>query len=407
MGAVVVGMVSPRTIAFTMPVLVLGLIASRVMREGMRPGAIAAIARQGAAGLVFGAYALASAAWAAEPMASLATSTGACVWLLIALIGAALISTEPRHNQFHMAEGLWIGLIAGLLYLLVEILSGQIIKIFLYNALHVPKSWLRPPESFTWAGGKVVAISPFDLTRSIAPIALVVWSALLCLRVTAPRSNAALWGWLIYALALGVIMLSEHETSKVAILAASIVYILSRWNSAVAAWLLRIGWVTACLAVIPVALALHRGNLHNAPWLQRTAQHRVVIWNNAAEHALKAPIAGVGAGMMYGLNKEGAMRAPTQEPLPANAPHAHNVFLQTWFELGAIGAALLALLGLGVIEGIRHVASPSQPYGHATLAAAMCLMAASYGMWQAWFLAMFAMAAICYRLAVGVNVRAS
>jgi hypothetical protein len=37
------------------------------------------------------------------------------------------------------------------------------------------------------------------------------------------------------------------------------------------------------------------------------------------------------------------------------------------------------------------------------MAAAMCLTAASYGMWQAWFLAMFALAAICYTLAIRVN----
>lgn len=403
MGAVAVCMVSPRTVAFTLPVLVIALILSHILREGVTFDAFPGVVRLSAAALTFGAFALLSSVWAEEPIASLTAGGAAFAWLLAAIVGIALILTEPRHNEYHLAEGLWIGLMAGLAYLLVEILSQQAIKIFLYNALHVPKSWLRPPSAFSWAGGRVVAISPFDLTRSIAPVALLLWPALLCLRVTAPRNNAVLWGWLLYALAVAVIMVSEHETSKVAIVVASLVFMLSRWNATAAAWLLRIGWVTACLAVIPVALSLYRANLHNAPWLQLTAQHRIIIWNNTAEHALKAPVAGIGAGMMYQLDEEGAMSAPGNDILPANARHAHNVFLQTWFELGAIGAALLALFGLSLIEAIQRSARRVQAYGHAMMAAAMCLTAASYGMWQAWFLAMFALTAICYTLAVRVN----
>lgn len=405
MGAVAVCMVSPRTVAFTLPVLLIGLLLSHFVREGASFDAFPGVARLSAAALAFGAFALLSAAWAEDAMASLTAAGAAFAWLLVAVVGTALIRTEPRHNEYHMAEGLWIGLLAGLAYLLVEILSEQAIKIFLYNALHVPRSWLRPPTAFTWAGGHVVAISPFDLTRSIAPVTLLLWSALLCLRVTAPRNNAVLWGWLVYALAVAVIMVSEHETSKVSIVVASLVFMLSRWNATAAAWLLRIGWVTACLAVIPVALSLYRADLHAAPWLQLTARHRIIIWNNTAEHALKAPVVGIGAGMMYQLDEEGAMSAQRKDTLPANAPHAHNVFLQTWFELGAIGAALLALFGLSLIEAIQRGARRDQPYGHATMAAAMCLTAASYGMWQAWFLAMFALAAVCYALAVRVNAR--
>lgn len=407
MGAIAVCMASPRTIAFTLPVLVLTLIVSYVRREGLSFSGISGLARITAPALIFGAFAMLSAAWAEQYDAALGASGAAFLWLIIGIVGAVLINREPRHNQFHMAEGLWIGLIAGLLYLLVEILSGQAIKIFLYNFLEVPKAWLRPPSSFTWVDGKVVAIAPFDLTRSIAPIGLMIWPALLCLKISAPRNNSVAWCWMVYGLAALVIMLSEHQTSKVAIIAASFVFVLSRWNAKWAAWFLRVSWVTACLAVIPLALTLYRANVHQAEWLQRSAQHRIIIWNNTAEYALKKPIAGVGAGMMYVLDGEGEMAPETDERMHANARHAHNVFLQTWFEMGAIGAALLALLGLGTIEIFQTVSRSSQPYGHAMFAAVMCLAAASYGMWQAWFLAMFAFAAVCYSLAVGVNRRGS
>ncbi|MGE0055811.1 MAG: O-antigen ligase family protein [Hyphomicrobium sp.] len=406
MGCITVCMVSPRTIAFTLPILLVGLLLSYYARQGLSLSTFSGVLYHGAAVLVFAAFAMTSAFWAADKKHSLIASAGLMTWVLVALAGIALMRSEPRHNQFHMAEGLWLGFIIGLIYLFIEILSDQSIKIFLYNTFHVPKSWLRPPTSFTWANGKVVSIAPFDLTRSIAPIPLLVWTVLLCLRVTAPRNKPGLWGWLIYALTFVVIMVSESETSKVAIVAASAVFALSRWNTTAAAWLLRIGWVAACLAVVPVALSLYRANLHNAPWLQMSAQHRIIIWNNTAEYALKAPLIGVGAGMMYQMDVDGELSAGHRERMSASAPHAHNVFLQTWFELGAIGAALLTFFGLGIIEAIQRVSRKDQPYGHALLASAMCVAASSYGMWQAWFLAMFAMSAICFTLGARVNARA-
>ena len=57
------------------------------------------------------------------------------------------VQRQPRRNAFHLAEGLWLGLLVGLSYLLVEVLINQAVKIFIYNALHVLKSWLRPAFS--------------------------------------------------------------------------------------------------------------------------------------------------------------------------------------------------------------------------------------------------------------------
>lgn len=396
-------MASPRTIAFSLCVIVLGLLLSHRARRGGY-GHFAYVFRQALPLVAFSGFAAASALWAMFPFPAMKVSLEGAVWLIAGILGSAAMMGETRRNQFHLAEGLWIGFIAGLLYLLVELLTDQSIKIFLYNALSIPKPWLRPPAAFKWSGDLLVAISPHDLARSIAPITLLLWSSLLCLRSTAPGGQWKLWSAGVYALAVLVIVLSVHETSKVAIVVSSLIFVLSLKSVRGAAWLLRVGWVLACLAAVPVSLALYRAGLHKAPWLQMTAQHRVVIWNHTAESTLKAPYVGVGAGSMYQMDaRAAAQRKQSIERLSPNARHAHNVYLQTWLELGAVGAALLALVGLGLIEAIQSLHQRQRPYAHATLAAVMCIAAASYGMWQAWFLAMFALTAVCFVLAYRVD----
>jgi O-antigen ligase len=156
--------------------------------------------------------------------------------------------------------------------------------------------------------------------------------------------------------------------------------------------LLQVLWVGVCLAVIPCTLALHRLDLQDTLMLQRTFRHRVVIWNHTSEEALKSPIFGIGAGMMHKLDPRGE-KPPIGKEFSGVAPHAHNVYLQTWFELGAIGAALLTLIGLAVLERIGSLPQRVMPYAQATFASMMAMIAASYGMWQPWFVSMFAMCA--------------
>jgi O-antigen ligase len=160
----------------------------------------------------------------------------------------------------------------------------------------------------------------------------------------------------------------------------------------------------ACLAVLPVSLLAHRYDLHNASWLQNSMRHRVVIWNYTAEEALKSPFVGIGAYMTYVLgpayNKDTAQEEAGFHVKVSR--HAHNVFLQTWFELGAIGALLLAICGLAVISTIGMQREAAQPFALATFASAMTMMAASYGIWQAWYLALFGMVAVA--CAIGSSV---
>ncbi len=384
--------VSPRTIPYTMSILAVVMIAAAWIQHQtdiFKPKLD--LAEWTILALL--AYAVASMAWAARP-------SGAIVPILTAvgyfssyvLISNAVLSGDRALAQ-RIAEGLCVGLALGVLYLGFEIFTNQTVKLYLYRELHIPRSWLRPPRDFKWDGDLLVAIEPTDLTRNIAPITLLLWAALLALRKIF-RADV-LWrvlSGLLFVVAALVIMKSEHETSKVALLFGVVVFVMASLSVKWSDRLLKLGWCFACLAVIPCVLALYRTDLKDAGWVQPSMRARIDIWNTTAEATFKAPILGVGAGMMYQIGEKGVER----DKYPGLWGHAHNVFLQTWFEFGAVGPALLTLIGLAVIARMRSLPDGLLPYAHATFASATAIAAASYGMWQPWFIAMFAMCAAMF-----------
>jgi O-antigen ligase len=117
---------------------------------------------------------------------------------------------------------------------------------------------------------------------------------------------------------------------------------------------------------------------------------------------------GVGARTTYvlGPRLESTIKSAPGEVYPRTlSVHSHSVYLQTWFELGLVGAALLTLLGLSVLQAIRALPPSLQPYAYATFASAAIMAASSYGLWQIWFLGLFGSCAAYFGLSSSVLLR--
>ena len=80
------------------------------------------------------------------------------------------------------------------------------------------------------------------------------------------------------------------------------------------------------------------------------------------------------------------------------AAHAHNIYLQTWYELGVCGAALLSIFGLGILLRIGQLPERTFAFGLATFASGAMLASSSSGLWQLWFLAMFGWAGCAFQI---------
>jgi hypothetical protein len=346
-------------------------------------------------------YAVISSLWAIDPLGSLGTT------LLALLIGIAtlgmrqMIATETRPNLLHMGEGLWMGLAIGLVYLAIELASAQSIKIWLYNLLDMKPGDLAPLSYFKWKHGELVHISRDDLSRNMAPLALFLWPTVAALIGSRTRFRASWIAAAMVVLAIAVIMASKHESSKVAIVGGLLTFALACYARQLTGRLVMVGWVCACLAVLPGVLLAHRLELHKASWIQSSAQHRFIIWNYTAEEVLKSPLFGVGARTTYVLGPQleaQGVSGPEGRFRRTLSTHSHSVYLQTWFELGLVGAALLTLFGLSILQAVSSLDTRKQPYAYATFTSAAIMAASSFGIWQFWFMALFGYCAMLFGL---------
>lgn len=395
MVAVPLCLVSPGTLQITLLPVLATILAGAYQRgflTNLRPplthGTKVAAALLGFAAL--------STIWSERPLESIGCVIGTALVALLCGVAARAMLIEPRSSAMHIAEGLWIGFMVGLLYLGIEALTDQAIKLFVYQMIGFQKGDLKPPGHFSWHAGQLVSIAEVDLTRSFAPVPLLVWGVMLAVLGTLSGMRGRWLAAGTFALTFAVVMVGSNETAKAAILAGGLAFAIASVGRIWSYRLLQTGWVIACLAIVPITLGLYRANLHNAEWLQETAQHRIIIWNRFTEETMKQPLLGVGAGMAYW---NPASKKPVDgEKFPRYSRDVHCVYLQIWYELGVVGAALFALLGLAILQRLQRMPHSIIPYAHGAFASAAATIAASYGLWRPWFNLMFVLGVIAFAI---------
>jgi O-antigen ligase len=257
------------------------------------------------------------------------------------------------------------------------------------------------PKHMVVTQNEIVALAPYLSNRSMAVAVFLFWPVFGLLFALLPRHLDRPWltaGALSIAAALSMtVFLSQHETSTIALIVGAAMFAIAvLWRQA-AITLSLIGIILAVALVVPMAsLAYPRFELQKASWLPRSAQERIVLWYYTAQQVPKSPLLGVGATSTEVLDmRRGEIAKLPGDPIPLRSGrHAHNVYLQVWYELGAIGAALLLIFGIGVVGAIRHIQLRAQSFALAAFASSAAIAATSWSLWQEWFLANFAMAAV-------------
>ena len=348
------------------------------------------------------AYLLVNSLWAVETVDGLGRAAlfGAIVIVAFA-VAAALVRME-RAESGDLARALLIAIGVGALFLAIETPLAQPIRRAAASLL----PFLRPaPKHMTFAKGWVEHIQPYTLNRNMAALVLLLWPAFLLLKAQLSPGKARLAATALLVLSALAIFTSEHETSMLAIAASCLVYAGMHIAAPVMRALVLAGWVAATLLVVPMAAYSYQAGLHQAKWLPGTARNRIVLWSVTVEKMREAPILGIGIGSTKPLDEEAA---PTAETKPGDSypqrtgRHSHNVFMQTWFELGAVGALLLLAIGVLGLRVLARLPAADQPYVYASFVAATVIASFSWGMWQPWFMCLFGM----WILALLVGLRA-
>jgi hypothetical protein len=94
----------------------------------------------------------------------------------------------------------------------------------------------------------------------------------------------------------------------------------------------------------------------------------------------------------------------TQSPRETNI-HAHNAYVQVWYEAGAVGVILLLSIGLLTIGAMSRTPPWVQPFLFATFASQALVAAFGFSVWAPWLLSSFVLAAIFASPAVALALR--
>ena len=285
------------------------------------------------------------------------------------------------------------GVVLGSLYLTLEMLTHGAVSRAAMNFLSV----LQPdsPKHVTIVDGVVTKISLNQFNQKATSLMLQLWPALLILRRLEGYAKREAIVVLCFVIVAIPILLSEHDSSKVALLISTVAFVFASLCGRSLVFALAGLWCASYLLVIPLDTAAYKLGWHEAHWLPSSFRARIVIWEHTAEQISAKPWFGVGVRSTQEMQKSSTPTVErSEEPGRGLGRHAHSLFLQTWFELGTIGAVLAALAGGAVASRIRLLPKEAQPFGVATFVAFATIAAFAWGLWETWWMANVGLAAL-------------
>ena len=320
---------------------------------------------------VLAAWSLVTIWWAPAPLDSLqlwfrVVGIGLCGMALIA--AAAKVSAADRRlltNAF-VASGWFFVVLFGFELLTVGSLSRLALSV--WNLLTPWDS--EPPRPYLL------------LLQSSAALAVFAWPCMLAIaRRTSTRAA------MLFALAVAALLLAQNMEASLVAFATGIVvfggvYKARRWGiAAFLAGLLLVNLALAQYAFEFVALEQRDGI---TLILSESTKERLYIIDFVYERINQYPVSGWGFDGSRAIGQDTLSGFGADKSIPL---HPHNLWAQTWLELGAVGLVLVIALVAAV--SMRLAAGPLGRASVSTAALASYLLIGniSYGMWQNWWLA--------------------
>lgn len=341
-----------------------------------------------AAAATLGAYLLINATWSA----ALAEGIGKAALFCVITVGLSLawiwLPQVDSGSLRRIIRAAIVAVAVALAYLLIEELSNHVIKRTFFN-LHPA---LRPDKKHVTVDGEIVShIALYVSNRNMAAVNFVLWPVLLAVTTLQKGWRGLAAGAVLVAVAAVAMLRSQHETSVIALAASLVVFAVARVAPRVMLGLVAAGWTIATLLMVPMVDSAYKAGLYTDMRLPMSARHRVILWGYTAEQVPARLWRGVGIDATKPLDAARTHEQPADHNYPRRTgTHAHNIYLQTWYELGAIGAVLMLGLGLSVLAGIRRLEAGVRPHALAAFTGAATIGAFSWGMWQPWYMAGFA-----------------
>jgi O-antigen ligase len=312
-----------------------------------------------------------SAIWAADPLSAITGTLRLAGNLLAGTLFLAAIKMLDDRTRQHLHTIVLIGWSAAIAVLLIEITFGGPIFYALYGVVY---DKIAP------------SVGPFWLSTGVAVAIVLFWP------LTVVVSRRA--GWMLPAIAGAVLFFISYRiqylAGTMALLlgagAIGAIWILGRRGAIILAILVTVGSLA-----LPFALR-QMGEPGEAvtkaePYLSGSALHRLAIWSFAARRIDEKPIAGWGLNASKEIvgGKDVIVDMAGKRIGPALPLHPHNIALQIWLELGAVGIVLYCALIVALV--MVAASSPMAPVVLGQLVTTLVIANISYGIWQAWWIA--------------------
>ena len=357
----------------------------RAWRQGVAWRTLVPLDAVSIAAFLVATYVSINGLWAADQGAGFAKA--ALLWgLILVTIAAGTAITALDERQLRLAAlGFAAGAALGAVYVLIEMLTDAGITRALMNTFPA----FRPDKAkhLVIRYGYIRKISLSELNQNVTIVMLSLWPALSVLALIADRHRRRLFLGLIFVVTALAVVLSQHQSSQIALVLSLVAFLLAwKWRTAVIRALAGL-WCLAFALVLPVDFAAYNAGWHMESWLPDSARARIILWEYTAERVLEHPWLGIGVDSTHSLNRRGHVDQPQGFVFPrSSGEHAHNLFLQTWYELGLIGAVLLALAGAAIALRMLRLPNDIQPFAAASFAAFFGIAAFAWSIWQTWFM---------------------
>lgn len=179
------------------------------------------------------------------------------------------------------------------------------------------------------------------------------------------------------------IFLSDSESAKLALIVIVIVQFSSRLHFRLT---IKIATAAAVALLLLAPLVMHgmyllflNGSLSS--FKNGTFAVRTTIWEDVIQLVKLSPLLGYGVEI---IRLEGVKDAVSQAARMHH--HPHSFLLQTWVDLGLVGAILLSGCIVAVSRLIVAVGGAAGSMFLTIMAGILSIWAVSHGMWQAWYL---------------------
>lgn len=383
--AVGLAFVLPRAAWITLALLVILLVLARSRSERLLTGLFAPEPVTIAL-VLFCAWAALSTVWAIEPTDGALKALWLLLIVLFAHAGVRSVAALDGDALNAFSIGLVIALVLMGGLLAFEIWSG---KALMRTLADIFPSLQRPGKHMHVQNGQVLFISDAEINRRTCVFTLLLVPGYVSARNLIGGLAGLATTVLLAVEAVLIAVGTEHQSSQLALLGGLLAILLYSFSPRLAAVTVASGWIIATLLVVPIVSLTYQIGLSHDERFPFSFRERVSIWGWQSGQVWQHPLLGAGANTTPLLDLEIKERESSaggpEDRLSARYPgrHAHNFYLQVWFELGAVGAALFMTAGLSGFWLIRQLEA-YQHFAVAQFAVTGVMIATSYGMWQIW-----------------------